>query len=260
MEVKLDFLTVQITIAFILAMVRVLALIMTAPVFNRREFPTPVKLGFAVIITILLYTRISNFAEGFMPTDMWSMSLALLKEIFIGASIGMLTNLIIDAMASVAQIAGVQMSQSASNVFDPSTQTSLNPTALFYTTIAALSFLLLNGHHNLIELLAKTFEIFPIASNTVDLALLGDNFIEAFSQIFIIGTKFMLPIVGAMLLADVVIAIVAKVLPQANMFFLFMPTKLILGMLLMSLMMASLLANLDQYFNKDLFTLFDSLL
>lgn len=246
-------------LAFVIALTRILALTMTAPVLSRSDIPSVVKIGFAMAITLTLYPQISDSSQGLMPTNIWYLAVIIFREIVIGSIIGYLASLLFDAITTMAQVVGVQMSQSAANVFDPSTRSSLNPAGIFYSTTTLIMFLMLNGHHTLLAILAKSFNIFPLAYDKMNLFLVGESFISVFNLIFIIGVKFMLPIVGAMLIADVIVAIIAKIMPQANMYFLLMPQKVIIATLIMGLGLVGMISNIGNYFDTAFIESIDSL-
>ena len=120
-------------------------------------------------------------------------------------------------------------------------------------------FLSFNGLYNLGLIIRKCFEIIPLASFSVNLAGIAQNFITVFSQVFLIGLKYLLPMVALMFIADIFVAIFSKILPQANMYFLIMSNKLILGMLLMLVVVPSFLINIEDYFNNEVFELLEML-
>lgn len=252
MDFKFDFLTVQVVLGFILVMTRILAVLMTGPVFSNSEIPTTVRIGFAGALAISI-NEIVGHDTGLMPTNLWILSLTIFSELLIGASIGFVFSLIFEAIVTIAQVTGIQMGQSSANIFNPITRTTVNPIASFYLIISLLYFLLLGGFYNLMEVLIRSYEIIPLAGLNIDIGSLAFNFVAIFSAIFVAATKFLLPVLAVMLIIDILVALVAKILPQANMYFLIMPNKIILGMIFMSLTLTGFLANLDGYFNETLF-------
>ncbi len=257
--ISFDNLTVQLLLAFLLIMFRVLAMMLTAPVLSRTEIPMMVKIGFAGIISFTLYDYVISGGSNLIPTNPWLLSFVIFFEILMGAILGMLASLFFDGIATFAHLAGVQMGGSASNIFEPSLNTGANPIAIFYLYASLSVFLLLNGFYNLFEILSKSYEIMPIGTLDFNYAGLATNYLTIFSGIFMLALKLMMPLLAVMTVTDVFVAMVAKVLPQANIYFLIMPNKLILGMIVMSLTLGGFAASIEDYVGEGLLDNFSQL-
>ena len=92
-------------------------------------------------------------------------------------------------------------------------------------------FLAIDGHHLLIYTLADSFALLPLNSSlTIDSALL-DFFLKLFTSVFVISFKIAAPVTAAVLVADVSLGVIAKAVPQVNVFVVGMPLKILLGLL-----------------------------
>ena len=173
--------------------------------------------------------------------------------------LGLLCNLIFDAITTLAQLVGIQVGMSSSNVFNPSVGGSTNAVGLFYVTVAMIFFLCFDGLYHLIFIIKKSFEILPLASFSIDFGSLGENYIGVFGQIFIVAVKFFLPLIAVMFVVDIFVALFAKILPQANMFFLLMPNKIIFGVFVIMAILGGFFVNLQDYFENDIYGFMDTL-
>lgn len=228
-------------------MARVLAMMMVAPVVSRAEIPSIVKIGFAATISLSLYFQVSDSSINIIPTNPWLLSIAIFIEFFIGAIVGFSANLFFDGLQTIAQAVGVQMGQGSANIFDPATRSTSNPIAIFYLFSALTAFLMFNGLGDLFLMIQKTFIIAPIASFNVNLGALATNSIPLVNSAFLIALKFLLPVFVVMALTDLFVALVAKIMPQSNMYFLLMPNKLILGMIIIMLTFPGYLSNIAKF-------------
>ncbi len=259
MALSFDTLTVQLLLAFLLILFRVMAMMMTAPVLSRTEIPIMIKIGFAGVISFTLYEYAIASSQNLIPTNPWLLSIVIFFEILLGAILGMLASLLFDGIATFAHLAGVQMGGSASNIFEPSLNTGANPIAIFYLYASLAAFLLLGGFYNLFEILSKSYTVMPIGALDFNYAGLATNYLAIFSGIFVLSLKLMMPLLAVMTITDIFVAMVAKVLPQANIYFLIMPNKLILGMIVMSLTLSGLAASVDDYVSEGLLDNFSQL-
>jgi flagellar biosynthetic protein FliR len=100
--------------------------------------------------------------------------------------------------------------------------------------LAGLIFLAINGHHTLIVAFVNSYNavkpgLFVLRKETVGL------FVQAFSQMFLLGLKISIPILGTIFLTDVALGIMAKLMPQINIFVVGFAIKIIVGFLVLIL-------------------------
>src|SRR5699024_9703146 len=92
-----------------------------------------------------------------------------------------------------------------------------------------LFMLLINGHHKVISALIDSYNYIPIGK-----LIYNDNVIEiivnALVKSFEIGFKLSLPVVAIIFLTDIVLGIMAKAIPQMNVFVIGMPLKVFIGL------------------------------
>jgi len=76
-----------------------------------------------------------------------------------------------------------------------------------------------------------------------------DDIARVFGSIFIIGFKIAAPITAAILISDVALGIIARTVPQLNVFIVGMPLKIALGIIIMLLTIPMFIVLLDVIFN-----------
>jgi flagellar biosynthetic protein FliR len=204
-------------------------------------------------MSFCFYESIFTHATELIVMDAYHLTVYVLHELVIGLMFGMLFNLIFDAIVTYAQLIGIQMGQSSANIFNPAIESPTNAIAILYSNIGLFFFLSLNGLPNICLILRKSFEIIPLASFKINIAGIAQNFTVVFGQIFLIGLKFLLPVIALMFIVDIFVAIFSKILPQANMYFLVMSNKLIIGMFVMLVIIQGYYLNLESYFANGIF-------
>jgi flagellar biosynthetic protein FliR len=112
---------------------------------------------------------------------------------------------------------------------DPLSGTQAPILGNFKFVLAILVFLQIDAHHHFIKALFESYEVIPIGQ----CVFLSPHFIQSylnyFGDIFIIGCKLSLPIVGTLLVTDFVMGIMARTVPQMNIFMVGMPIKILIG-------------------------------
>lgn len=217
---------------FLLIFVRMTGLFVIAPIFGR-NMPTYVKIGIALTTAILMASvvKVDHIIEinGYLLYAFY-----IIKEFIVGLVIGFVAYALFTSIYIAGQIIDMQIGFGMVNVFDPITNIQVPITANLYYMIAMMIFLATNGHHVLIKALYQSFRLVPIASSGIG-PNMKDNIIDVFQQMFSIGFKIAAPIVAAILIADVVLGIISKTIPQMNVFVLGMPLKILVGIILITI-------------------------
>ncbi|HJN93691.1 MAG TPA: flagellar biosynthetic protein FliR, partial [Dehalococcoidia bacterium] len=95
-----------------------------------------------------------------------------------------------------------------------------------------LIFFLVNAHHQVIAGLFGTFDILPLNTFSGD-ELNITAMIQISAQMFISAVQIALPIVAALFMTDVALAVIARTMPQLNVLIVGMPVKIAVGLLML---------------------------
>ncbi len=212
--------------AFSLLGTRIAGLFLIAPFFSHAAIPMRIKAGFTVLLTILLYPVISpNTPVSVVPNGLGF----LLRESIVGVLIGLSSVLTFEAAQFAGHCLGVEVGVSLVSVLDPQTQAESPVLAVLLQTLLLLFFLALNIHHWLLRALAHSFQLIPPGSATLSGVLTGD-ILKQSARIWILGVEIAAPVLAATLLADLVMAFLAKASPQMPVLLVGMPVKFVLGL------------------------------
>lgn len=212
--------------------VRISAFFVAIPLF-RQGVPALAKLAVAAVVTLLLRPAVPVPP---LPGDPLSYALVAASETAVGLAIGLVVTTLLSALYLAGQFIDFPMGFGMVNVLDPQTGTQMPVLGEFLSTVAILVLFLVDGHHVLLRALAESFALLPIGG-----AGLGGPAIEAvtrlFSASFVLGLRIALPVMGALFLADVALGIVARAVPQINVFFVGFPLKIGIGFAVIALVL-----------------------
>jgi flagellar biosynthesis protein FliR len=152
------------------------------------------------------------------------------------------------------QIAGFQMGLAIANVMDPMSSAQLPILAEFKNLFAVLIFLVTNAHHWFFRALVESFTLVPPFHIQVHDNLFA-AVMAAAANIFIIAVKIGAPVMGAMLITSVAFGLLARTVPQMNVFIVAMPIKIILGLIFLSISLpyiAAFLGDQFAYLGRDI--------
>lgn len=238
---------------FTFVLVRVTAVIMAVPIFGGISVPNKVKIGLAFLISLILLPIVKAPVQ--MPDSFIGIAVALSGEILFGIAIGLAARLMFAGVETAGQVAGIQMGLGLANVYNPATQAQLSVFAQFLNFMAVLIFLAINGHHIFIMALAKSFDLIPPYGFHLSDAL-AKGLVNMSSAMFVISIKIAAPVIVALLLVNLALGILARLVPQMNIFAIGFPITISAGFLALIISMPLLITVLERLVSnleRDLF-------
>jgi len=225
---------------------RMLGFLVFAPVFNRKEIPSMVKVSLCFILTV---TLMGVLKPGPVPAGN-SMFLSILLNVAVGAMIAYMARLILLAIDAGADMINMQMGLSSAMVLDPSTQSQISILEKLFSTFALLLFIQLGGVYWLFQALMRSFTIFPIYATSIPLAKIVnmDYLISMSSNVLYMGLQIASPVLLATLAQDIILGIISKTAPQVNVFQLSFLFKPVLGAAIIVWILPMLVNIMSDYF------------
>lgn len=218
----------------LLVLLRVSMLIILLPVLGHSLVPPPVKVGLAVLFSLLMYPLVYDAVPPITPSPV---GLAMLagKEIILAGMLSLLAQLSFGAVQFAGQAMSTQMSLALSNVFDPSSSSQIAVVGQLAVTLSMLVWLIAGGDMIFLSALADSFRLFPIGSEWSFHGIEMLN--QAASAMFLIALKLMAPILLLMLFIYVAMGLLSRAVPQIQVFFVSFPLTVGLGLLAFALSM-----------------------
>ena len=164
---------------------------------------------------------------------------------------------------SAIQIAGgfidFQMGFAIANVIDPQTGAQSPLMGQYLYTFGLLFLLSFNGHHLLIDGIYNSYRFIPIDQPWLPLGKTNVvlYFVRSFSSMFVVAFQMSAPIVGSLFLVDVALGIVARTVPQLNIFVVGLPVKIIVSFLIIVVVMGVMLTLVSHLTETMLLTMRD---
>ncbi|MDR7235726.1 flagellar biosynthetic protein FliR [Neobacillus drentensis] len=212
---------------FLLVFVRITSFMITVPVFSGRQIPNTYKIGFSVVLSGLCVGVMNEPIQSF---SMGSMVLLIFKEFMVGLVIGMVANILFYAVQFAGALLDLQIGFSMASLFDPTFGTNSQLTGRFKNIIAVLVLLATNAHHLLIQGILASFDWISVQAFVpawMD-GQLSTFLLECVQQMFLIGFMMAAPLIGTLFIVDVALGIIARTVPQMNVFAIFPPVKILI--------------------------------
>lgn len=215
---------------FALLTARVLGVALIAPLWSMATISPRLRAGFVIVLSLVLAP---SAAGGAAPEATLLLPVAVGAELLIGLAIGLTASLFVQAVAIAGDVAAVQMGLSIASVYDPATESTVTQIAQLTTFLTIALYTTLGGPLILVRTLADTIVAIPLgtvaAFDTGTHAVLLQT-----SSIFGSAVRLAAPLMAAMFLANVGLAILTKAVPQISAFMVAFPATIGLGLVVLA--------------------------
>lgn len=215
--------------AFLLPLFRIGSFFMAVPMIGTQMVPVRVRFGLALAVTLLLIPVLPEMPvyDG-LSLQTW---IVILNQIIIGTLLGFTLQLLFQSFITGAQLIALQSGLGFASMTDPATGIQVVVVAQFYSMMAMLLFLAMNGHLVMIEILAQSFYALPIGMNIFSFDVVM-RIVLLVSWLFSAALLMSLPAITALLIINLAFGIMTKAAPQLNIFAIGFPFTMLMGLIM----------------------------
>ena len=220
-----------LTCVFLISL-RLAAVFMMTPLLYAISMPTVVRMLLVLGLSVALSAGLQPSAIP--SSDIGALLLAAAIEISLGMTLALGILLAFGAFAVAGNLLDVQIGFGIAQVFDPVSNRQLPRLTSAFNQVAVLVFFLIDGHHALLRGIAYSLERFPLGMPW-SLTAAAAPLLKQVTGLFSLGFALAAPVVFCILLVDLALGVVARNLPQMNMFAMGIPVKIVAGLAALSL-------------------------
>jgi flagellar biosynthesis protein FliR len=228
-----DALLTEKLLSFAMVLTRVSAFFLVVPVFSWETIPTTIKVAATVLLSFFFSMTNPSIVTLDNCTSVQAM-LLLGGEATYGLALGAIANVIFSTVKLAGRIAEDEMGFTMAEILDPLTQEQSQPLASLLEMIFVIAFLAANGHHLLLRVIQKSYELFP-AGKIPAIGILTGNIIEATTMMLTAALQIAAPILAGMLVLLVALAILSRMVPEMDIFFISFPLRIVVGLMILVL-------------------------
>jgi flagellar biosynthetic protein FliR len=218
-------------VAFALVLGRVGPFFLLAPVLSANLLPARAKFAVAAGISVALAPIASH--GRVIPQDPVGLTLVLVQEIGVGIAFALALSVIAAGIAAGAALVDTLVGFSFGSLVDPITGVSASVLGQVYMLFALMIFVLGGGVRLMIEGLARSYDLVPIGTFPAPAAL-GRLALESLTQLPLIGLELVGPVILSVVVVDAAFGLVARAVPQMNVFVVGLPVKVIVSFLVVA--------------------------
>lgn len=223
---------------FILILLRAGISAAMLPFLGSGNIPAMFRIGLALGISMLLTPIVQ------IEVNMEQAPILVLHEAVLGAALAGITRALFYGIEMAGQLASTSMGLSIATVFNPEIGQSTEVSRLF-GLIAILVFLAVDGHHDLIAILAKSYEVLP--PGATDIKAAAFFVITSGQHLLVFALTVSAPAVVMMLIVNLLLGFLAKAAPQMNVFFVGYPVYIFAGFMVILIGMPVFIHALGAY-------------
>ncbi len=216
---------------FFVIFLRVTSFYFATPIFGGSGVPPHTKIALGMLTSFVLMFAV-DMSVFKIPGTMVEFFILGGMEIIVGLLLGYAVSLIFAGLQLAGTLMGYQMGFAVANVLDPTSREQVSILGQFLFIFGVLYFLTLDGHHLLIRALVDSYALAP----PMGIGITGDTvtvLVRMFTGMFYLGMQIALPVIGTLFLIDVSLGIVAKTVPQMNVFIIGLPLKSLVGLIVL---------------------------
>ncbi|PTS82749.1 flagellar biosynthetic protein FliR [Pseudomonas sp. HMWF032] len=234
--------------SFLLPLFRIAALLMFMPIIGTQLVTARVRLYLALAICLVIMPTLPP-----MPVvDAINLQafIWIAQEILIGMMLGFVLQLFFQVFVIAGQIVAIQMGLGFASMIDPANGISVPVIGQVFMILVTLLFLAMNGHLVVFEVLTESFFTLPVGGG-----FLVENYWEIAHKLsWVLGAALLLvlPAITALLVVNLAFGVMTRAAPQLNIFSIGFPLTLVLGMVIVWIGMADILAQYQVFATEAL--------
>lgn len=214
----------------VLTGVRLSALVTIAPFFSSRAVPLRLRTVLVLCFTLLLHPVALASATAAVEVT----ATALLDEALIGLAIGLGAALFVGAAEMAGDVIAIQSGLSGAAVLDPNTSISLPVMGQFMQLFTIVLLLAANAHLEMLGAVAASLRAFPSGTALHPAAGVA-AMLSAGGTLFVLGVRFAAPVIAAILVTNVALAILTRAAPQLNVLSVAFPLQIGVGLFVLGM-------------------------
>lgn len=238
---------------FLLVLVRIASFLYTAPIFSlNRTIPNRVKVGFAVLISFLLFPTIQ--IDDVYYSSVIQYAAVVIKETTVGLVIGYMSNICLNILTFAGRVIDTEIGFAMVTLFDPSTNEQTSITGTIYNYFVMLLLIVSDMYQYIVRAAVDSYTLIPVGGINIHLTSLYKLFMQYTTDCFVIGFRIVLPFFTVTVVLNIILGVLAKIAPQMNMFVIGLQLKVLAGLVVM-IIIAMLLPSVANFIFDEMKTL-----
>ena len=234
-------------VIYMLVFARTGAMIMLLPAIGEAGVPSRVRLILALAVSIAFAPTVAHDYPTQAPASELGLGLLVFQEITAGILVGAMTRIVMAALSVAGNLIATQTGLSYAQQVDPTSDQQSVVIGNFFSLLGVVLIFATNMHHLAIGAIVGSYTLIPpgAALPTADMAELT---VRLVGGSFALGLQLAAPFLVFGFAVNAATGLLARLMPQMQVFFIAMPINILAGFLLMALLVGSMMTLFINYF------------
>ena len=231
---------------FMLVFARIGAMVMLLPGFGEANIPVRIKLAIALLLTLVILP----LHRAAYHVDMQSLTpllVLMIQEIVIGIVLGATARVTLAALQVAGSVIAQQLGLGFVTTVDPTQGQQGLLVGNFLTLLGITLLFVTDSHHLIIAALNDSYKIFA-PGEMMSSGDVADLATRAFAAAFKIGMQLSAPFLVFGLVFNIGLGVLARLMPQMQVYFVGVPLSILAGFLILALVIAAMMGTFLDYF------------
>jgi flagellar biosynthetic protein FliR len=211
-------------LGFAIVLTRLSAFFLVVPVFGSLSIPVRIRVALTVLLAIF-FSIISPLPFNTSDISPLKAVLLLSNEAIYGFCLGLIVAVLFGAVKFAGHIIEREMGLNMAEILDPLTGEQGQPLGTLLEMIFIFLFLSANGHHLFLLTISRSYDAFP-AGSCPTAGVMLNGVIDAGSAMLTAGLRMAAPILAVSIILMVVLAVLARVVPEMDILFTSFPLRI----------------------------------
>ena len=235
---------------FLLVFTRLGAMFVILPALGESAVAPRIRLTMALGISLLVYIAVRS-AIPVMPEQPMQLFVLLVQEVVVGLMIGTSIRLLMSALHVAGTIIAMNSGLATAQAFDPVQGAQSAQMGSFLTLLGTTLILVTDLHHMMIGAMHDSYTLFPVG---FDLKMndFAQRVLDTVANSFTLGLQIGTPFIVYGLIFNIGLGILARLMPQLQVFFIAMPLNIAMGFVILIIVLAAAMTWFMQYMENSL--------
>jgi len=225
--------------AAILVFARIGSMLMLLPGFGESTVPARLRLALALVLALIIGSLLESRLPP-APEQPIALVVLIGGEVLVGLMFGAIGRLMMSALSTAGQVIGMQSGLAFAQTFDPSLGSQGAIFSTFLSMTAVVLIFTTGLHHMFITGLLGSYDLIgpggvPLPVDVKDLA------IDTVAQSYRLGLQMASPLIAFGLIFYLALGVLSRLMPQVQIFFVAMPSNVLVGIMLFALSFSAML-------------------
>jgi flagellar biosynthetic protein FliR len=240
-----------IAAAYLLTFARIGTLVMLMPGIGEQMVSPRLRLAFALLLTLILFPTVRPLLpmQGGAIAGPGLIAL-LIGELLVGLMLGLTVRMLLAALQTGGMIISQQLGLSYAMTVDPTQGGQQAAIGNFLTLLGVTLIMASDLHHVALEAIGRSYVLLP-PDGVPGLGEAASLALKAVTRGFALGVQIAAPFIAFGILFNVGLGVLARLMPQMQVFFVAVPASVLIGMLVLfgslGVMMGVFLDDIGRY-------------